>query len=204
MRGLLIALAVAVTVDVALVLGANRQPSAIVVTHEPAPAGPGRASSGGTMLPSTSVTTAETESTCRTPSPSPTWVCQNGVWVMVALTTSDTTGNASSSGVAGGAQSSAGGAGNCPGVQPGAGWTCRGGSWSPPFEIPNITPSTAGASQPSTASSPSTSPTSQPSSESPSAPPPNPSAIGCVGSNPAAGLPRLTARCVNGTWIIGG
>ena len=34
--------------------------------------------------------------------------------------------------------------------------------------------------------------------------PPATGTMGCVTPNPAAGLPGLTARCVNGTWLIGG
>jgi hypothetical protein len=208
MRGLLTVLAAVVILDVALVIGADRQPVAVVVVKEPVGVTPRAAPTGGATIAATpmvgtgEVNPAAAAAACRTPPPSPTWACQNGVWVMVAVT--------AASGAVGAASqtptSSDGGAGNCPGVQPGAGWTCRSGTWTPPFGT-----STSGLQTPASPSAPASS-SSAPQPPEPTGADPNgaPGAspatgtMGCVTPNPAAGLPGLTARCVNGTWVIGG
>ena len=206
MRGLLTVLAAVVILDVTLVIGADRQPVAVVVVKEPVGVTPRAAPAGGAAIAATPVMgTGEVNpaaAACRAPSPSPTWVCQNGVWVMVAVTAaSGAVGAASPS-----PTSSDGGAGNCPGVQPGAGWTCRSGAWTPPFGT-----STSGLQTPASPSAPaSSSPAPQPpeptGAEPTAAPGASPATgtMGCVTPNPAAGLPGLTARCVNGIWLIGG
>jgi hypothetical protein len=204
MRVLLTVLAAVVILDVALVIGADRQPVAEVVVKEPVGVTPRAAPTGGAAIAATPVVgTGEVNpaaAACRTPAPSPTWACQNGVWVMVAVTAaSGAVGAASPS-----PTSSDGGAGNCSSAQPGAGWTCRAGTWTPPFGT-----STSGlqASTSAPASSSSAPQPPEPTGADPNAAPgasPATGAMGCVTPNPAAGLPGLTARCVNGTWVIGG
>ena len=185
--GLLTTLAMVVAFDVALILGDAPKPSAVTVTLDPMGAPRRAAPRGAPPAPGGStVSNAAPVITCNTPAPSPTWTCQNGTWVMVP--TSATTGAAAGSP----STSLDGGAGNCLGVQPGAGWSCRGGAWTPP----------GSASPASTATPPVPdipSPPSQPSA------PPAPAAgqTGCTGPNPAAGVPGLVARCVNGSWVIG-
>ena len=193
MRKLLTALAVVVALDVALLLAADRRPEVTVVTLEPI----GTASrsttaprvSAGAAVTTPAPGTAAPAVTCNTPAPSPTWTCQNGAWVMVP-TTSGTGAASGSSGVT--APGAGAGAGNCPGVQPGAGWTCRGGAWTPPAETPNAGAPTGTPNPPA------------PSIEinpSPAQPPAQPA---CSAPNPGAGMPGVVARCVNGTWVIGG
>ena len=206
MRVLLTALAAVVILDVALVIGADRQPVAVVVVQEPVGVTPRAAPAGGAAIAATPVVgTGEVNpaaAACRTSPPSPTWVCQNGAWVMVAVT--------AASGAVGAASPSPtnpdGGAGNCPAAQPGAGWTCRAGTWTPPFGT-----STSGLQTPASPSAPASSSSAsqlpEPTGAEPNAAPgasPATATMGCVTPNPAAGLPGLTARCVNGTWLIGG
>ena len=205
MRALLTALAAVVILDVALVIGADRQPVAVVVVKEPVGVTPRAAPAAGAGVAATSVVgTAEANpaAACRTPAPSPTWACQNGVWVMVPVTAaSGAVGAASPS-----PTSSDGGAGNCPSAQPGAGWTCRAGAWTPPFGTSTSglqTPGSPSAPASSSSATPSAEPTGAEPNASPGAPPAT-GTMGCVTPNPAAGLPGLTARCVNGTWLIGG
>jgi hypothetical protein len=193
MRGWLTTLAVVVAVDVVLLLAADRRPEVTVVTLQPigtasrsaaAPRGAG----AGPAATTPTAGAAAPAITCTSPAPSPTWACQNGVWVMFATTQATGAGSAGS------------GAGNCLGVQPGAGWNCRGGVWTPPGD-------TSGSATPNPSSSPSQStPPSQssPSSEPNSTPAQAPTQPACTGPNPAAGIPGVVARCVNGSWVIGG
>ena len=190
MWGLLATLAVVVALDVVLLLAADRRPVATVVTREPIGTG-SRSSSpprgAGPSAASQAPGTTAPAITCATPPPSPSWSCQNGVWMMVPTTS--TAGNASSTT---GASTTGAGAGNCLGVQPGAGWTCRGGAWIPPAEMPTATAAAGTAIPP------------VPPIETSSQPPVQPAQPSCIAPNPAAGMPGVTARCVNGTWVIGG
>ena len=90
MRALLTALAAVVILDVALVIGADRQPVAVVVVKEPVGVTPRAAPAAGGGIAATPVVgTGEVNpaaAACRAPAPSPTWACQNGVWVMVPVT----------------------------------------------------------------------------------------------------------------------
>lgn len=201
MRRLLMVLAGVLVLDAVLLLGAKPTPVADVITREPIGA-PSRAaprsSAGGASATATTASsgTAAPSVNCTTPPPSPTWSCQNGVWMMVgASTTGAATGPALD-----------GGAGNCPSAQPSAGWTCRGGTWAPPNSSAPA-PSTAGSESSSIAPvQPATSPgaTGSPTAAGDTSPLVTPAQGGCTAPNPAAGMPGIVARCVNGTWVIGG
>jgi len=208
MRRLLMVLAGVLVLDAVLLFGAKPTPVADVITREPTGAtsrAAPRGSAGGssTTAATTFSGTAAPAVNCTTPSPSPTWSCQNGVWMMVG--TSTTSAAATGTGAAT-AASLDGGAGNCPSAQPGAGWTCRGGTWTPPNSSAT-TPSGAGSeSAPIAPTQPGTSTgaAGSPAAAGDASPLVTPAQSGCTAPNPAAGMPGIVARCVNGTWVIGG